>query len=212
MDRAGCRRAGCIEPPVGDGEEPEVVEPPGTPAARTVRSSGRARQAGSPRPRRRRPEGRDRSWRLPPRSWPRWEPWRSVPRVTGGAALGPGTVRSATRPRMARPAVEGRWPAGSEHLSAAGDPWRADPIHGSSVPGRPTQRAALPCAVPSGRRSFPCRSRSVRTRPSSRAGDWVIVSGQVGCNDGVLADGVAAQTAQAIENLQRAAGHDRVPR
>ena len=37
--------------------------------------------------------------------------------------------------------------------------------------------------------------------PVVRAGDWLIVSGQVGAADGVLADGVAAQTAKAIENL-----------
>lgn len=37
--------------------------------------------------------------------------------------------------------------------------------------------------------------------PAVRAGDWIIVSGQLGMTDGVLADGVAAQTAQAIANL-----------
>ena len=40
--------------------------------------------------------------------------------------------------------------------------------------------------------------------PVVRAGDWLIVSGQIGMKDGVLAEGVAAQTAQAIENV---AGH-----
>ena len=36
-----------------------------------------------------------------------------------------------------------------------------------------------------------------------RAGDWIIVSGQLGLNDGVLVKGgVKAQTAQAIENLR----------
>jgi 2-iminobutanoate/2-iminopropanoate deaminase len=35
-----------------------------------------------------------------------------------------------------------------------------------------------------------------------RAGDWVIVSGQVGLADGALADGVAAQTSQAIANVR----------
>jgi 2-iminobutanoate/2-iminopropanoate deaminase len=36
-----------------------------------------------------------------------------------------------------------------------------------------------------------------------RAGDWIIVSGQLGLRDGVLVDGgVAAQTAQAVENLK----------
>ena len=34
-----------------------------------------------------------------------------------------------------------------------------------------------------------------------RAGDWLIVSGQVGVLDGKLADGVAAQTAQAVRNV-----------
>jgi 2-iminobutanoate/2-iminopropanoate deaminase len=37
--------------------------------------------------------------------------------------------------------------------------------------------------------------------PVVRAGDWLIVSGQVGARDGELEDGVAAQTAQAIENV-----------
>jgi 2-iminobutanoate/2-iminopropanoate deaminase len=40
--------------------------------------------------------------------------------------------------------------------------------------------------------------------PVARAGDWVIVSGQIGLAEGVLADGVAAQTTQAIRNI---AGH-----
>jgi 2-iminobutanoate/2-iminopropanoate deaminase len=35
-----------------------------------------------------------------------------------------------------------------------------------------------------------------------RAGDWIIVSGQLGMRDGALvAGGVAAQTTQALENL-----------
>ena len=39
--------------------------------------------------------------------------------------------------------------------------------------------------------------------PVVRAGDWIIVSGQLGMQDGVLvAGGVAAQTAKAIENLR----------
>ena len=38
--------------------------------------------------------------------------------------------------------------------------------------------------------------------PIVRAGDWLIVSGQVGAQDGQLADGVAGQTAQSIENLK----------
>lgn len=38
--------------------------------------------------------------------------------------------------------------------------------------------------------------------PAVRAGDFIIVSGQVGMSDGALADGgVAGQTAQAIANL-----------
>jgi 2-iminobutanoate/2-iminopropanoate deaminase len=38
--------------------------------------------------------------------------------------------------------------------------------------------------------------------PVVRAGDWIIVSGQLGSVDGVLVDGgVAAQTAQVIANL-----------
>ena len=41
--------------------------------------------------------------------------------------------------------------------------------------------------------------------PVVRAGDWIIVSGQLGLQDGALVDGgVAAQTAQAVANL---AGH-----
>ncbi len=39
--------------------------------------------------------------------------------------------------------------------------------------------------------------------PVVRAGDWIIVSGQLGLRDGALVDGgVAAQTAQAVENLK----------
>jgi 2-iminobutanoate/2-iminopropanoate deaminase len=38
--------------------------------------------------------------------------------------------------------------------------------------------------------------------PVVRAGDWIIVSGQVGAADGVLAEGVAGQTAQAIANVE----------
>jgi 2-iminobutanoate/2-iminopropanoate deaminase len=38
--------------------------------------------------------------------------------------------------------------------------------------------------------------------PVVRAGDWIIVSGQVGAVDGVLVDGgVAAQTRQAVANV-----------
>ena len=39
--------------------------------------------------------------------------------------------------------------------------------------------------------------------PVVRAGDWIIVSGQLGLVDGaIVAGGVAAQTAQAVENLK----------
>jgi 2-iminobutanoate/2-iminopropanoate deaminase len=39
--------------------------------------------------------------------------------------------------------------------------------------------------------------------PVVRAGDWIIVSGQLGLKDGTLVSGgVAAQTTQAVENLQ----------
>ncbi|MEP7047711.1 MAG: Rid family hydrolase [Ilumatobacteraceae bacterium] len=39
--------------------------------------------------------------------------------------------------------------------------------------------------------------------PVVRAGDWIIVSGQLGLQDGALVDGgVAGQTAQAVANLQ----------
>ena len=39
--------------------------------------------------------------------------------------------------------------------------------------------------------------------PVVRAGDWIIVSGQLGLRDGALVSGgVASQTTQAIENLQ----------
>ncbi len=38
--------------------------------------------------------------------------------------------------------------------------------------------------------------------PAVRAGDWIIVSGQLGVKDGALVPGgVAAQTTQAVENL-----------
>jgi 2-iminobutanoate/2-iminopropanoate deaminase len=38
--------------------------------------------------------------------------------------------------------------------------------------------------------------------PVVRAGEWIIVSGQLGLKDGRLASGLAAQTSQAIVNLQ----------
>lgn len=39
--------------------------------------------------------------------------------------------------------------------------------------------------------------------PVVRAGDWIIVSGQLGMKDGaIVAGGVRAQTAQAVENLK----------
>jgi len=38
--------------------------------------------------------------------------------------------------------------------------------------------------------------------PIVRAGDWLIVSGQVGTKDGALPDGVASQTAQAVANVR----------
>ncbi len=39
--------------------------------------------------------------------------------------------------------------------------------------------------------------------PIVRAGDWIIVSGQLGLVDGAIVEGgVAAQTAQAVENLK----------
>jgi 2-iminobutanoate/2-iminopropanoate deaminase len=39
--------------------------------------------------------------------------------------------------------------------------------------------------------------------PVVRAGDWIIVSGQLGLQDGALVSGgVAAQTAKALENLK----------
>ncbi|NOX30738.1 MAG: RidA family protein [Actinobacteria bacterium] len=37
--------------------------------------------------------------------------------------------------------------------------------------------------------------------PSTRAGDWLIVSGQVGLADGQMADGLVAQTKQVLANL-----------
>ena len=37
--------------------------------------------------------------------------------------------------------------------------------------------------------------------PSVRAGDWVVVSGQVGIVEGALVDGIEAQTRQALANL-----------
>jgi 2-iminobutanoate/2-iminopropanoate deaminase len=38
--------------------------------------------------------------------------------------------------------------------------------------------------------------------PVVRAGDFIIVSGQVGMDSGVLAEGVTAQTVQALENVK----------
>jgi 2-iminobutanoate/2-iminopropanoate deaminase len=38
--------------------------------------------------------------------------------------------------------------------------------------------------------------------PVVRAGDWLVCSGQVGQRDGTLADGVAAQVAQCVSNIE----------
>jgi 2-iminobutanoate/2-iminopropanoate deaminase len=38
--------------------------------------------------------------------------------------------------------------------------------------------------------------------PTTRAGDWLVVSGQVGLGPDGLADGFAAQLTQALENLR----------
>ena len=38
--------------------------------------------------------------------------------------------------------------------------------------------------------------------PAVRAGDWIIVSGQLGQRDGKLVDGLGAQTTQVVENLK----------
>ncbi len=46
-------------------------------------------------------------------------------------------------------------------------------------------------------------SAPVPFRPGVTAGGWLAVSGQVGLKDGVLADGVRAQTAQALANLRQ---------
>ncbi len=37
--------------------------------------------------------------------------------------------------------------------------------------------------------------------PIVRAGEWLICSGQIGATDGVLAEGIGAQVAQAVQNL-----------
>lgn len=45
-------------------------------------------------------------------------------------------------------------------------------------------------------------SNPLPLRPSVAAGDWVVISGQVGVADGALVDGgVGAQTRQALTNL-----------
>jgi len=44
--------------------------------------------------------------------------------------------------------------------------------------------------------------------PVVRAGDWLVCSGQLGLVDGVLVDGIAAQTTQALRNAEALlAGH-----
>ncbi len=39
-------------------------------------------------------------------------------------------------------------------------------------------------------------------RPAVAAGEWMAVSGQVGIKDGALAEGIQAQSAQALANLR----------
>ncbi len=44
--------------------------------------------------------------------------------------------------------------------------------------------------------------------PAVAVGDWVVVSGQLGLRDGVLVEGLAAETDQALANLaERLAAH-----
>ena len=38
--------------------------------------------------------------------------------------------------------------------------------------------------------------------PFTRAGDWLIISGQIGLSEGALVDGLEAQTRQVLANLQ----------
>ena len=46
-------------------------------------------------------------------------------------------------------------------------------------------------------------SAALPFRPGVAAGGWLAVSGQLGLKDGVLADGVRAQTAQALAALKQ---------
>ena len=44
--------------------------------------------------------------------------------------------------------------------------------------------------------------------PVVRAGEWLICSGQLGVVDGALVDGVAAQTARAVQNAEALLGRE----
>ena len=74
-----------------------------------------------------------------------------------------------------------------------------------------SKKAAAKKAVPKSSKVKKSAKKSPATKaaapvgpytPVVRAGDWVIVSGQLGLKDGVMAKGVAAQTAQAVVNLK----------
>jgi 2-iminobutanoate/2-iminopropanoate deaminase len=124
-----------------------------------------------------------------------------VPRVTGGAALGPGTAQPAAIVAASgtAKATIGRRRQRARSIAPA---WQVEPggwRHYAAPPPRTAVIAGPGTASP--RRSAIMQKPLGPYTPIVRAGDWLIVSGQVGAKDGQLADGVAGQTAQSIENV-----------
>ena len=71
--------------------------------------------------------------------------------------------------------------------------------HAPMTPPTPTTPGTPPGRTPA---TTPTKPLGPYT-PAVRAGDWIIVSGQLGVVDGTLVSGgVAAQTAQAVTNLE----------
>jgi 2-iminobutanoate/2-iminopropanoate deaminase len=95
-------------------------------------------------------------------------------------------------------------------LAGGNQPWTEITVDGvAQIPRQKVltvpfaSRAAIAESVQSGPRGPVAITPPLPTFTSVvRAGDWIIVSGQLGFKDGVLVEGVAAQTTQVVANLK----------
>ena len=104
-----------------------------------------------------------------------------------------GTASATTRATIGRRRQRARSIAPAWQVQPGG--WR----HYAAPPSGPPVPAVASTESP--RRSATMQKPLGPYTPIVRAGDWLIVSGQVGAKDGQLADGVAGQTALSIENV-----------